>query len=160
VSNLVTGLLVALVAGVFAVGGAVVQSNRSHDRWLREMRLEAYTAFLSAIALATTSKSILAAGQKHIMDALANEGVHVEGDTLATREDIRNLMTGIVAGLDELEQTYSRVSLVGPPELDQLAEQARSLAFEVGFTNLATNRDDMNAAVKAFTDAARPHVIK
>jgi hypothetical protein len=49
-----TGILVAVVAGLPGLGGAVFNAHREHDRWLQEARIKAYAHVLGCATTVTS----------------------------------------------------------------------------------------------------------
>jgi hypothetical protein len=117
---LVAGALVAVVAGVFGLGGAVIQARRSHQRWLREVRLSAYVELVSAVSLLTGSRIDVARLVKAFDDraptgsSTVQEREGIDQARLRAREKAEAMARDRLAGFDELGVAAARVRLVGP----------------------------------------------
>jgi hypothetical protein len=157
VTTLLTGVLVALVAGVFGIGGAVVQARRTHDRWLREVRLQAYADFLGVVwrvAGMTLHRSRLVSRVAEMMELPL---------TLTEAEQAASLRATVnerVDTLDELDVAAGRVRLLGPSSIDEPLESVRGHAIQV-----SVNPNDgqwalsLRSEVDRFIAEARKHVV-
>jgi hypothetical protein len=80
---LTTGLLVAVVAGLFGLGGAAFTARRDHDRWLRQSRLDAYSDFVAAVTKVTVSHHV----RRLVREAIATECPDVQVPTSTEKDD-------------------------------------------------------------------------
>jgi hypothetical protein len=138
---LATGMLVACVAGVFGLGGAVLNANRESVRWRRQSRFEAYADFLAAVTKLALSQSQL----QRIRGELPATG-HPFGD-----------ITDWLDAIDTLELTAARASLLGPEALDEPRESLTRAALQIGLGHGA-DIEQLNSAQRTFIHAARQHL--
>lgn len=107
-----TGALIAVVAGIFALGGARYTHNREHERWLRQQRLEAYGALLTASTelvgrtTATSESEDIALGPESVA-----EDIWLEDDVHEPSGPLNNCL--------------ARVRLLGPDNVALLGRALR-----------------------------------
>lgn len=145
-SALIGGVVGATVAGLLAIANAVFQANRSHDRWLRETRLAAYTRFLAAAHTAAGARVV----EDRVLEIAQGEDPQAISDEWLDRW---------LVGMDELETSYASVVLVGPERVAMLAFQLKIAAFDVGFGS-KTDRSDFDTYRVIFPEVARTVVVE
>src|SRR5262245_51469951 len=119
-SAAVTGVLVAVVAGVFGLGGAVLTAHRDHERWLGQARLDAYATLLACATNLTTVHARLLK-------------VRQDPRTAVPDEVARQHLFARVDAYGELRRAEALVHLVGPDTMDPVAEDLASAALAHAF---------------------------
>lgn len=157
VSTAITGILVAVVAGVFGVGGAVLSAHREHRKWLREKRLESYTQLLVQASDASGMKNLVRSRVRDVERTLAEaklEGAtHPQVEAIKARvEEAREALATIP---DALDQACVAVELLGPPGIQESATQLRSAALKEFIGRDEPDREGLNEALYAFLASAQ-----
>lgn len=69
-----TGLLVAIVAGVFGLGGSILTGRHQHRQWLSDKRLEACSTFVAACDAISTTHTL-----EHMLTEVLSRRAEVVG---------------------------------------------------------------------------------
>jgi hypothetical protein len=142
---------------VFGIGGAVVQARRTHDRWLREVRLQAYVDFLGAVSRV--------AGMTMYRDRVTSRAaeklsIEFESTDKEKAASLRRSIDQRLDTLDELDVLAGRVRLVGPASIDEPLESVRGHAIQ---TNLNPTEHQWSLSLRSeidrFIAEARKHVV-
>jgi hypothetical protein len=140
------GVLVALVAGLFGLGGALISSRHQHQGWLREQRLEAYTRYLEAVGALDRWGS-----HSFLLRSVAERGLD------SGPEDGDRYLVELPILMAELDRRLAGVLMTGPSALADPAQQLRTATMDY-----ALNRDKesdpgrvMQEAIDDFVAAAR-----
>jgi hypothetical protein len=168
VSALATTGLVALLTGAFALGGIWMQWKRDHDRWIRQVRLDAYIE-LAAAVLAFTGNRF---ARKLTIDSMWDEierstdmkrpskrkVIELAGDPDAVTAAVDRLTSEEIDGLDEIDVAVAKVSLAGPPALVDRAVGLRSLVVKGATDNDPSLPGQALRALNDFATEARKYV--
>lgn len=106
----VTSLIVALVAGVFGVGGVLLGGRNDHRKWLRERRYEAYSALLKEVSETST-----------IRMAARVSDLRESGGT-----PLPEALAAMLPLAGHVEQAAAAVRILGPPGVGAVAERLSS----------------------------------
>jgi hypothetical protein len=168
VSALGTTGLVGLLTGAFAIGGIWMQWKRDHDRWIRQVRLDAYVELVSAVHALSGNRL----ARKLIIDAVWKELEVASGVVRPARRPITELIEDLdevetvvnrladqqLDGLDEIDVAVAKVKLAGPPPVARFAQELRSCAGEITRQPGLEAYGRVMTALNDFVVEARKHV--
>lgn len=147
-SEVLTGLLVAVVAGFFGILGAVITAKREHRRWKRDARLTASRDFLAAFETITTN-----ATQVRLVRELEHGWPEQFGEPMGWQE-AHALFDRHGGAWERLTAAYVALTLVATAEVAAEAERL----YELASTYLQEDwpgRKELLVAREAFVQQAR-----
>lgn len=157
----ISGAVVAtVVGGLFGLWTTVLGHRREHRRWLREQRLEAYTAYVtSVVELSGVDAVFVTRVPKAVAAALNDHNIprdlrpRLEAAVLEELGGASPLSH--VKLIDRMEQAAMRVMVLGPDGIIEPTERLERAAIDIALDKPEATFDGLNEALFAFARSAR-----